>query len=380
MFPFDLMTEIVFKVNQVNKKISNLSSLCFLKDILLTDIMRLRQVGSGVFGSFMHNMMKECCSNSSFQSKIGSTVVKIAPEIVSRSMLSWDEGISQDESIGAVYIASPDHVHSEHAIQALNEKKHVLVEKPLYDFSKHFINPESSTLTCPLSSNKLHFQVAFHRRHDDQFQKAKSLVQEILSNRKKYDDLKCKDNIRLLDIHLESFDPVPRDDNLEGVVRNSMVHDFDCALWMMERNEENYGKSLDITSLTTDSRNSGISLCLENGDESIRVRIDYRKCDPTYTQQVTIKGFENHSETFGYCWTDSEREWPCEWKISGPKMAKCWDHAYRAQFLHFAKCCLQAEHNTDRKYWIYREQQQKTYKCAFTLMDKVAEKVANTLK
>jgi hypothetical protein len=335
----------------------------------------------------MYRLMQQECT---VIAERHAAVVKIADEIISSRGLSWDQGITDDSTVNAVYIATPDHFHSSQALKCVEGNKHVLVEKPLHNFENTFGGTTLAEFTG-------HFQVGFHRRHDEQFQKAKVMVEQILAKTKQ---LSTRfDDVPMLEIHIESFDPVPVDTDLPNVVRNSMTHDLDCAIWMLE----SCNADLELSHVEIDTSNSGIKCELTtSGCVPVRVLVDYRKCDSTYTQKVTVGGLgcvENIDElyghavsstelsdtqsstlkealeashkTFGYIWEDEEGQWPCEWPLCGPKMAACWEHAYVAQFHNFIANCERAEQGCE-EFLKEKSKLMATYKKGFALMDRIA--------
>lgn len=67
----------------------------------------------------------------------------------------------ENENLTAVSVATPDHLHGDIALYALNKKLHVFVEKPLEVCSK-----KSLEITNLARENGLLLQVDFHKRYD----------------------------------------------------------------------------------------------------------------------------------------------------------------------------------------------------------------------
>ena len=109
------------------------------------------------------------------------------------------------------YVCSPDNLHAAHAKECLENGKHVLVEKPVYGFQ--------SVRDVAERSGKV-LMIGFHRRHDEEFRKAKKYVEKEASKTKR--------------ILIESYDPVPEDQDRANVVCNSVVHDLDVIHWLFD--------------------------------------------------------------------------------------------------------------------------------------------------
>ena len=280
--------------------------------------------------------------------------------------------------------------------------KHVLAEKPLHGFRQAFADEARFAQLAGGGNAATHFQVAFHRRHDPEFQRARAHIQAIIAGAPKAAaaakaaappqcsgcDAQCPsaDDEPFLDVLITSADPVPPDANLPNVVRNSIVHDLDCALWLLSAGgaSDSAGDSAS-DSASGGAGGAGLVLVLESasvpdfassavrlelqsaagwmgGALRARVHIDYRKRSGTYTQTVVVKqggggggggggvgggGGGGSSAQFGYVWDPpggaGSGEWPCGWACSGPAMAQLWRGAYAAQYASFAEACARAE-------------------------------------
>lgn len=73
---------------------------------------------------------------------------------------SWNKEILANKNIDAVYIAGPDFTHDVQAIECLKAGKHVLLEKPVYNFD--------SVLQSAVESDRI-LSMNLHRRYDPQF-------------------------------------------------------------------------------------------------------------------------------------------------------------------------------------------------------------------
>ena len=74
----------------------------------------LRQVGFGVFGSFMHGLMSEESASATAGPSTRRMSVSPASTIVrsKTTEAEWQSDVLQNPAVRAVYIASPDHLHT----------------------------------------------------------------------------------------------------------------------------------------------------------------------------------------------------------------------------------------------------------------------------
>lgn len=103
------------------------------------------------------------------ESKARETAGKLG---IARSYGSY-EALLEDESVDAVYIPLPNHLHKEWTIRAAEAGKHVLCEKP---FSIDAGEAEEMTAAC--SRAGVHLAEAFMYRHHPRYNK----IQEILAS------------------------------------------------------------------------------------------------------------------------------------------------------------------------------------------------------
>ena len=254
--------------------------------------LRLRFVGHGKFGAFMYE-------NLAADPLLVPKMVELLPPFTRSSGMEFDADVSGDAGVDAVYVCSPDHLHSDHTVRCLIGGKHVLVEKPLTDYptvvgALHrckcvpVVQPGSEISPVVL-------RVGFHRRFDREFSRAK----EYLAARRHSPSV----------IIIESRDPVPAADPMSFVLANSVVHDLDMAVWLLSGCNpgaedggvnSNGGEgtcptpALTIVSMQLDAAKCGASLVLSSamGDE---IHIVYSKESATYRQQVTVD-----EQVFGY--------------------------------------------------------------------------------
>jgi predicted dehydrogenase len=84
------------------------------------------------------------------------------------------EALLNDDTIDAVYIPLPNHLHVPWAIKALNANKHVLCEKPIALSGDEAIQLQAASLKKP----QLKVMEAFMYRFHPQWQHAKKIVQD----------------------------------------------------------------------------------------------------------------------------------------------------------------------------------------------------------
>lgn len=100
----------------------------------------------------------------------------------------WYDDVSkllQNETINAVYVATPPSSHLEYAVRALKAGKNVYLEKPMVLNKKEAIVLEKAV---DLSKNKL--TVAHYRRYLPMYIKVKELIEANVIGKMKYVDLK----------------------------------------------------------------------------------------------------------------------------------------------------------------------------------------------
>ena len=127
----------------------------------------------------------------------------------------------KDPAIEAVVICTPTYLHKEMVVQAVEENKHVLCEKPITVTSK-------DAKECVTKAEKagVKLQVAYMRRFDDAYKQAKRKIEEG----------KIGNPIMYIAI---ARDPAPppgwaSDPKLSGGIFLDMLsHDFDMARWLM---------------------------------------------------------------------------------------------------------------------------------------------------
>jgi len=90
---------------------------------------------------------------------------------ISKYYLDYKKALEDDE-IDAVVVASPTAYHKEIVVSAANAKKHVLCEKPMA-----MTEEECDQMIKACDDNKVKLQIAFMRRYDESFIRAKQIAE-----------------------------------------------------------------------------------------------------------------------------------------------------------------------------------------------------------
>lgn len=90
---------------------------------------------------------------------------------ISRYYLNYEDAL-KDGEVHAVVIAAPTAYHKEIAVAAANAGKHILCEKPMA-----MDETECDEMIINAKKNRVKFQMAFMRRFDESFVRAKELIE-----------------------------------------------------------------------------------------------------------------------------------------------------------------------------------------------------------
>lgn len=123
-----------------------------------------------------------------------------------------------DESVEAVLLASPGGVHREQLLACIERGKHVLCEKPLTMDSDSSLE----VITAERAGGRALIQVGFMRRFDPEYARLKHLL----------DSGRWGRTLLLHQTHRNRSAPNP-DFRSEHIVRDSFVHEVDCARWLL---------------------------------------------------------------------------------------------------------------------------------------------------
>jgi predicted dehydrogenase len=317
----------------------------------------LRPIGNGSFAKHMLGLVAQRDKNKTKQQ------FRVLPPYSPSSLLDYQVDVLSDKSVQAVYVCSPDHLHHTQAIECLTAGKHVLVEKPVYNFNDLMTTYDNilSDLKTKTTSGDANtrapvFMIGFHRRFAAEFIRAKEACRATKPR----------------SIVIESRDPVPADKDLSFVLRNSVCHDVDLVHWLLDGGDScgnvdgggvSRSVSINFSTCTSDANTSLIILKgiviiqhTNNSTEEVQLSIIYSKEHKTYLQKCVIDGI-----LFGYDYQPEEG-------ASNPYLV--YQAAYKAQWNHFAgliqdKDC-QETGQEERGRW-------EGYKNTFTSLDKAEE-------
>ena len=235
----------------------------------------VRPIGNGNFGQFIAALVKG-------SSRLGP-LVRLLPPYTRSSGLELQADVLRDRAVEAVYVASPDAMHTQHALAALRSGKHVFVEKPIAEFG-------AVAAAAAAASGHLVLMVGFHRRFDAEFLRARECARASLQAG------------RSLAIRVESFDPVPAGDAMDFVMANSVSHDLDMLFWLLTPDgADAQPPAFTVTGLECDPACCAASIELElevrlgTVTQTVGATISYSKLAERYTQLVHVDG-----QRFGY--------------------------------------------------------------------------------
>ncbi len=151
---------------------------------------------------------------------IESLAKQVAEELHVKSYTDYDKAL-RDPEVEAVVIATPTFLHKDMAIKALEQGKHVFVEKPLTPNLE-----DAREVVKYVEKSGLKFMVGYMRRFDKYYRKAKEVVSKGELGRV----------IAFISI---ARDPAPppgwaSDPKLSGgIFLDQLSHDFDIARWIV---------------------------------------------------------------------------------------------------------------------------------------------------
>ena len=123
-----------------------------------------------------------------------------------------------DDGVDAVLLASPGSVHPEQLLACVERGKHVLCEKPLTMDSTSSLE----VIAAERAGGRPLIQLGFMRRFDPEYARLKQLL----------DSGRWGRTLLLHQVHRNLSVPNP-DFRSEMIVRDSLVHEVDCARWLL---------------------------------------------------------------------------------------------------------------------------------------------------
>eukprot|EP00941_MAST-03F_sp_MAST-3F-sp1_P000585 g585.t1 len=309
-----------------------------------SDVVKVRPIGCGTFGSYVQRI-------PTFAGRtVLSTQLKMLEPFTRSSGLDYQtdvlkRGQSSSSGTNSVYICTPDHLHQQQALECLQAGLHVLVEKP--------VTPDFSVVQKARENAGKVLMVGFHRRFDVEFQRCKKAI-----------DAKLKNNEMPSMITIESYDPVPRDDNMSFVLRNSCCHDVDLICWLFPNADIEWIQETAKYSATEGSVIE-IDCTVTYKSKKTKVQLRYRKEHPSYVQRVTVDG-----RCYGY-----DFKAPYDAKRGG--CCAVYEEAYAAQLSEFAfqvKRAAEAVTKEDiARVNTMQSEQSEGYRRTFALLEEAAQ-------
>src|SRR5699024_1209014 len=123
-----------------------------------------------------------------------------------------------DDGVDAVLLASPGSVHPEQLLACVERGKHVLCEKPLTRDSTSSLE----VIAAEHAGGRPPIELGFMRRSDPEYAQLKQLL----------DSGRWGRTLLLHQVHRNLSVPNP-DFRSEMIVRDSLVHEVDCARWLL---------------------------------------------------------------------------------------------------------------------------------------------------
>jgi len=144
---------------------------------------------------------------------------RVARELGATSCASVD-ALLEYSGVDAVVIASPAHMHEEHALAALAAGKDVLLEKPIAPTLD-----AADRILAAASASAARLQIGFMRRYDPAYAEASSVVRSGKVGAVRF----FKGTNRDRDAPRGAPGSLPRG----NIFAESAIHDFDVARWMV---------------------------------------------------------------------------------------------------------------------------------------------------
>ncbi len=152
---------------------------------------------------------------------VAEVVKTVAEKFGVKAYTSYDD-LLKDPEVDAVVIATPTFLHKDMIIKALENHKHVFVEKPITVTSG-----EAKEVIAAVNRYGVKLQVGYMRRFDYAFRNAKRII----------DEGGIGDPITFISIARDPGAPPGWAANPKlsgGIFLDMLSHDFDMARWLME--------------------------------------------------------------------------------------------------------------------------------------------------
>jgi predicted dehydrogenase len=102
----------------------------FLKDGILDQMIGVGLIGYGLGGRAFHAPYVESSPDMTLRSIVSRDPAKVHADLPDAQVVANVNMLLADPNIDLVIVSSPDELHAEHALAALDADKHVLVDKP----------------------------------------------------------------------------------------------------------------------------------------------------------------------------------------------------------------------------------------------------------
>ncbi len=144
--------------------------------MMMQKTVRVGVIGGGIWGNYHLLAAKEMEAHGAAKlvaiaTRTEKTAEKRSEEFGIKGYTDYKDMIDS-ENLDAVTIATPDHLHREMSIYAMEQGKHVLVEKPM-----DLTTSGCQSMVSAAEKNNLLLQVDFHKRYDPNNIDARKRVQ-----------------------------------------------------------------------------------------------------------------------------------------------------------------------------------------------------------
>ncbi|MDF0542117.1 oxidoreductase [Sphingobium sp. H39-3-25] len=135
--------------------------------------LRVALIGYGLAGRTFHAPLIRATDGLALAAVVSSDAAKVHADLPDVAVVSDLADALADETVDLVVIATPDHLHADHAIAALDAGKHVVIDKP---FAPHLEDARRVAARAAASDRTL--AIFQNRRWDADFLTLKRLIRE----------------------------------------------------------------------------------------------------------------------------------------------------------------------------------------------------------